>query len=136
MIQRLANFLLVSVILFNAPLRAQEATTGIGGNPIYVSMLPHFIVNLATEKPNRFLQLKAQVLVADKDTETALKLHMPAVRHEMIMMLSQLRPEDINSVEQKEQLIEKSLEVVRNTLEKYEAAANVEGFFVTNLVLQ
>ena len=68
------------LIMLPAPLasHANEGEGLIKSRPIYVSMLPHFLVNLDDGKGEKFMQIKANTLVANADTERALKLHMPA----------------------------------------------------------
>ena len=68
---------------------------------IYVSMHPHFLTNLADGKS--FVQIKAQAMVSNEATQTALRLHMPAVRHELLMLLGEMKATDLKGVEQMHQ---------------------------------
>jgi flagellar FliL protein len=104
--------------------------------PIFVSMLPHFLVNLADNLGQRFMQLKAKTQVADKATERALMLHMPAVRHYILMKLCHLRPQDVRSSEQKEELRQELTEIIRATLLSLSDSQDVKGFYITSLVIQ
>ncbi|MEM7293540.1 MAG: flagellar basal body-associated FliL family protein [Pseudomonadota bacterium] len=104
--------------------------------PIYVSMLPHFLVNLADGQGQKFMQIKANTLVANSDTERALKLHMPAVRHEILMKLSHLAPEDVRSSDQKETLRQDITEIIRVTLRELSDYDDVKGFYITSVVIQ
>ncbi|MEM6986463.1 MAG: hypothetical protein AAF499_07965, partial [Pseudomonadota bacterium] len=45
------------------------------GKPIFVSMVPHFTVNLGI---SRFLNMTAETHVGDEDTKESLTEHMPA----------------------------------------------------------
>ena len=53
----------------------EEGEGLIKAKPIYVSMLPHFLVNLTNSDGQKFMQIKANTLVANKNTEEALKLY-------------------------------------------------------------
>ncbi len=104
--------------------------------PIYVSMLPHFLVNLDDRQTQRFMQIKANTLVANKNTEKSLKLHMPAVRHGILMMLSHLTPDDVRTSEQKEALRQEITEIIRVTLRELSDHDDVKGFYITSVVTQ
>ena len=99
-------------------------------------MLPHFLVNLDDGQGEKFMQIKANTLVANSDTEKALKLHMPAVRHEILMLLSHLSPEDVRTSDQKEQLRQDITEVIRVTLRELDNYDDVKGFYITSVVIQ
>ncbi len=104
--------------------------------PIYLSMLPHFTVNLSDGTVPRFLMIKAQTQVANKETRKSLIRHMPAVRHNVLMKLSSLSSEDIRSSSQKEALRQEIAEIIRKTLTEYAEYDDVKGFFITSLVTQ
>ena len=73
------------------------------------------------------MQIKAQALVTDTDTEAAMKLHMPAIRHHLLMLFSDLDKEAIDSAEEKEKLTTDALETIRMTLKERGAADRVTG---------
>ena len=131
--------LLLSCLMFAQMVAAAESdgvVTGSYSKPIYVSMLPHFLVNLADSLGQRFMQLKAKTLVGDKATESALKLHMPAVRHYILMKLSHLHTKEIRSSEQKEALRQELTEIIRSTLVVLSDQQEVKGFYITSLIIQ
>gem|GEM_PF-2488220 len=125
-------------MLASNPLAAEDTEDGmplLKKKPIYVSMLPHFTVNLQGGGV-RFMRLKANTLVANDDTKAALKLHMPAVRHNVLMKLAHLSGADLDSGEEKDALREEIADIIRDTLREAEAADDVRGFFITSLVIQ
>lgn len=102
---------------------------------IYVSMHPHFLTNLADGKS--FVQIKAQAMVSNEATQTALRLHMPAVRHELLMLLGEMKAADLKGVEQKQKFLDSAVAVMREVLTEMQAeAADVEGMFITSMVIQ
>ena len=128
---------LLSAILMLAGYQAGASEEGQAAKPpsIYVSMHPHFLTNLADGK--HFVQIKAQAMVANEETESALQLHMPAVRHELLMLLGDMQAADLKGVKQKQQFLEHAVEVMRDVLtERQAAAADVEGMFITSMVIQ
>ena len=114
----------------------EEGEGLIKAKPIYVSMLPHFLVNLTNSDGQKFMQIKANTLVANKNTEEALKLHMPAVRHEILLKLTSLSPEDVRTSTQKEALREDITEIIRVTLRELAEYDDVKGFYITSVVIQ
>ena len=131
-------FVLFIVTLLAVPVSMANTEEGglIKAKPIYVSMLPHFLVNLADGKGEKFMQIKANTLVANSDTEKALKLHMPAVRHEILMTISHLTPDDVRTSDQKEELRENITEIIRVTLRELSDYDDVKGFYITSVVIQ
>ena len=128
-------WLLVTIFtLMCAPLRAQIDEEEEVTEAMYVSMHPHFLTNLAESR--RFVQMKAQTLVSNPDTEAALKLHMPAIRHGILMRISLLTSEELRNAETKQLFLSDSLAIMKKTLEDHGAAADVEGFFITHLIVQ
>jgi flagellar FliL protein len=51
-----------------------------------------------------FLQLSADVLVRDEDAKYTIKIHVPAIRHSLIMMLSEQKAGDIKSPTRREEI--------------------------------
>ena len=102
---------------------------------IYVSMHPHFLTNLADGK--QFVQIKAQAMVSNEATQSALRLHMPAVRHELLMLLGDMQPADLKGVKQKQLFLDNAVAVMREILtERRAEAADVDGMFITSMVIQ
>jgi len=115
--------------------QAETAPTESKPDPIYVSMHPHFIVNLA-DNPRHFIQMKAKAQVKDKATREDLRLHMSAVHHNLILLLSQLTQKDMASVKKKTLMRQQVTESIRKTLEQYAEHHAVENFFITSLIVQ
>jgi flagellar FliL protein len=109
--------------------KEKESETGIK----YIAMDPKFTVNLAD--PKKFLLIKVELLVEGAETIAAVKKHMPALRHELIMLYGGKRSEDLQSMEQREALRQETAAVIRKTLERMEGgkgehpnAGHEEGF--------
>lgn len=131
------------VPLLSAAIALTWSSSGIAGGDsegakppsIYVSMHPHFLTNLAGGK--KFVQIKAQAMVSNEATQTALRLHMPAVRHELLMLLGDMQAADLKGVKQKQQFLDNAVAVMREVLTTRRAeAADVEGMFITSMVIQ
>lgn len=110
-----------------------EAAGGGKGDPLFVSMVPHFTVNLGAA---RFLNMTAETLVGDAATKTALEKNMPAIRHAILMMLADMVPEDLSTSRQKEVMRRDITRAMRKTLKDLGTDDDVRGFYITSLVIQ
>ena len=52
----------------------------------YLEITPKFVVNLI--EPKKYLSINVQLLIEGKDTGAKIKKHMPALKHELIMLFS------------------------------------------------
>jgi flagellar FliL protein len=102
----------------------------------YVKLSPAFVVNLKRGTGARFLQVKAEVLVTSKEDGEAVKHHMAAIRHTMIMNLSDQDGKLIRSTETREQLRLQAEEAVKTVLVEMNGKPTIEGLFFTNYVVQ
>jgi len=102
---------------------AKEAEAEAGAK--YVEMTPKFTVNLA--EPKKFLLINVQLLVDGSDTIAAVNKHMPALRHELIMLYSGRPSEELQTMEQREALRQETTAVIRKTLEKMEGGDKGHG---------
>ncbi|MFU8790367.1 MAG: flagellar basal body-associated protein FliL [Methylobacter sp.] len=84
----------------------------------YLEMTPKFTVNLA--EPRKFLLVNVQLLVNGTEAIESIKKHMPALRHELVMMYSGRRSDELQTTEQREALRQETSAVIRQTLEKME----------------
>ncbi|MGZ4956019.1 MAG: flagellar basal body-associated FliL family protein [Methylobacter sp.] len=115
------SLLFMSAAVANEGAKESEAETGVK----YVEMAPKFTVNLA--EPKKYLLVDVQLLVEGANTIAAVKKHMPALRHELIMLYSGRSSEGLQTMEQREALRHETTEVIRKTLEKMEKGDKGHG---------
>ena len=70
----------------------------------YVSLGDPMVLNLSGSRRLTFLQLSADVLVSDSGAEETIKTHVPAIRHSLIMLLSEQKAGDIKSPARREEI--------------------------------
>jgi len=71
----------------------------------YISLGDAMVLNLSTNNRRlTFLQVKADVLVGDADAEDLIKTHIPAIRHELIVLLSEQNASDMKSSTKREEI--------------------------------
>jgi flagellar FliL protein len=88
-----------------------------------MEMKPKFTVNLA--EPKKYLMINIQLMVEGAANVAKVKKFMPVLRHEMIMMLSGLHVDDLQTMEQREALRIKTKELITEKMTKLE---NSDGF--------
>lgn len=115
---------------------------------IYYEMTPNFTINFTVNGRQRYLQAAITLLYRDPLLEGLLKLHMPAIRNGLVMLLSAKNFDELQTSEGKEKLREEALEIIRSYVQKEQEAlgaagksgetssANVEQVLFTNFVMQ
>jgi len=106
------SLLFMSAAVANEEAKESEAEAGVK----YLEMTPKFTVNLA--EPKKFLLINVQLLVEGAGTIAVVKKHMPALRHELVMLYSGRPSESLQTMEQREALRQETTDVIRKTLAK------------------
>jgi len=115
------SFLFMSAAVANEGAKESEAEAGVK----YLEMTPKFTVNLA--EPKKFLLINVQLLVEGAATIAAVKKHMPALRHELIMLYSGRPSEGLQTMEQREALRQETTDTIRKTLVNMEESNKGHG---------
>lgn len=89
---------------------------GVHAAPTYVS-LDRFTVNLVPETGDQYLQVEVSVELEDLAAGEKLKLHMPKLRNQVMLLLSSKKASELNSKEGKEQLAKDMTDQMNQVLE-------------------
>jgi flagellar FliL protein len=89
----------------------------------YLEMSPKFTVNL--DKRNKYLVVNVQLMVEGESHVEKVKKHLPALRHELIMLYSGRSAAELQTMEQREALRQETKKVITKALEEY---SNSDGF--------
>ena len=115
---------------------------------IYFEMTPNFTINFNVNGRQRYLQAAITLMYRDPTLEQLLKLHMPAIRNGLVMLLSAKSFDELQTNEGKEILRAEALGIIQSQLKKEQEAlaasgkseevptANVEQVLFTNFVMQ
>jgi flagellar protein FliL len=116
---------------------------------IYFDMAPNFTINFNVNGRQRYLQAAMTLLYREPALEDLLKLHMPAIRNGLVMLLSSKNFDELQSSDGKEALKVEALGVINSILTKEQQAlaeknkddekpkiATVEQVLFTNFVMQ
>ncbi len=89
----------------------------------YLEMAPKFTVNL--DRPNKYLVVNVQLMVEGETYIEKVKKHLPALRHELIMLYSGRPSAELQTMEQREALRIETKKAITKALEKH---LNSDGF--------
>jgi flagellar protein FliL len=129
--KRFLQTLVVCALAFSSVAYASSGKSEGGGDSN--ARLEPFIVNLSTS--DQFLQLSVTLKVDTAEFAQKVKLFMPVVRHQMILLLSSKEPNVLQSAKGKLELIEEIKGSVNKALEAKEHSGVVDIFF-ENFVIQ
>ncbi len=115
----LARHLFAFALLLLAPLGVLASSAGEEPGPArdfeYIEMLPAFVVNIGSSGRIAFLKTEVS-LRASAQAAPLVRHHMPALRHEMIMLLGRESTESLASSERREALRTEALQTLRQVL--------------------
>jgi len=106
------------------------------GTPIYVPLHPAFVVNFENQEQVAFLQVDIQIMTYDNTVESALKIHMPAIRNELLLLLGGKQYHEINTREGKRALSQEAIQVMQDVLKDVGAPSSIEALYFTSFVMQ
>ena len=92
------------LLMVFTPASAAEEEAEAKASSAYVSLGDPMVLNLSGSRRLTFLQLSADVLVSDSSAEETIKIHVPAIRHSLIMLLSEQKAGDIKSPARREEI--------------------------------
>lgn len=103
---------------------------------IYHDLHPAFVANFTGTSKKKYMQVYVVAMANEQSVIDDLKLHMPAVRNNILMTLSKKTSEDVATVEGKEVLRKEVLETVRNTMAEKTGEEGVQDLYFTKFVAQ
>jgi flagellar FliL protein len=104
--------------------------------PIYYAFDPAFVVNFNDGKNIRYLQLTMEIMTYKETVVNDIEKHMPVLRNNLIMMLSNLNYEVINTVAGKRKLQNEALTEIKSILLEKTGREGVEEVYFTGFVMQ
>ncbi len=102
----------------------------------YVSLGDPMVLNLSGPKRLTFLQISADVLVGDSDAEETIKTHVPAIRHSLIMLLSEQKAGDIKSPARREEIRQQATSQVQALIADLSGSKEVSEILFSSILVQ
>ncbi len=99
----------------------------------YVEMTPKFTVNL--ERSGKYLVVNVQLMVEGEKYIEKVKKHLPALRHELIMLYSGRVSTELQTMEQREELRVESKKAITKALDKHSNSDGFRDLFFTEFLV-
>jgi len=99
----------------------------------YVEMTPKFTVNL--EKAGKYLVVNVQLMAEGEKYIEKIKKHLPALRHELIMLYSGRSSTELQTMEQREALRVESKKAISKALDKHSNSDGFRDLFFTEFLV-
>lgn len=112
-------------------------TVAIGKQPaIFESMAPAFVANFNLNGRQRYMQVSITMLARNQADLDALKVHMPVIRNNLVMLFSGQDFATLASPVGQEMLRQKATASVQEVAQKELGKVVIEQLLFTNFVLQ
>jgi len=120
---------------YSVGLAADEAEEKV--KPAYVSLGDPMVLNLSTQtKHLTFLQVKADVLVKDENAKEVIEMHIPAIRHKLIVILSEKNAADMKSPTKREEVRQQATTEIRNMIEEMSNNKDIKEVLFSSFLVQ
>jgi len=124
-----AIFLIILLIVFtNANAQSDSSS--------YFSIEPAIVVNVYHPKQIKFLQVDTQVKVEGSSVIDSIELHKPAIRHTMLMLLSNQNLKELKTVKGKEKLRKEALFAIQKVLKENAGIEGITELYFTGFIIQ
>ena len=132
------KLILCSMILMLAlgHARAAEEEAPAPTSSAYVSLGDPMVLNLSSTRRLTFLQISADVLVNDSDAEETIELHVPAIRHSLIILLSEQKAADIKSPAKREEIRQQATQQVKALVTDLSGSDGVGEVLFSSILVQ
>ena len=133
------NFLTLLALLLtlHGPLAAHASDAegkGEAGGPFYHSLSPSLVSNLTTG--GKYLRCDVQLMTENAAALPDIQLHAPALRHELLMLLSEQDGAKLKTPDGREELRKQALEAVRKVMREQTGRNAVDDLFFTAFFVQ
>ena len=130
-------FIALALVLILTSNAVMGASTGSGSDSgMYVGIPEPMIVNVLSHDSIHFLQVTAEFKLKDANMAEVVELHMAPIKHHLMMMLSEKKFYELQSVEGKRKLREEALELIQQVLKERTGDTTIENIFFTSLMVQ
>ncbi|MCH8134385.1 MAG: flagellar basal body-associated FliL family protein [Proteobacteria bacterium] len=112
------------------------------GNPVteqealYLALNPPFVVNFTHLGTLRYLQISLEIMYHDQDLLDRVANKMPAVRNDLILLLSNQEYEKLNSLAGKEEIRKEMMLAVNNLIFDEGEDVDAGAIYFTNFIMQ
>lgn len=119
-----------------APVAVLAAASSEGEPRDYVALDGPIIVNIFTRDTVHFLRVTAEFKLSKPELASTLRTHLAAIRHDLILLMSEKRYFELTTTQGKARLRQEALAVVQQIMKAQTGEPVVEEIYFTSLVLQ
>lgn len=121
----------------DANAEASEEEVKVNKEPaIYVGVPEAITSNIPGKSKNRTVQIKMSFMVRGDEAKDNVKTHMPQLKNDVLMLVSQQSADELKTPEGRIKLQEKALETVQTTLKGLVGEPTVEKVLFISFVMQ
>ncbi|MBL7004836.1 MAG: flagellar basal body-associated FliL family protein [Gammaproteobacteria bacterium] len=134
----LKQFVILFTLLFSiSVMAADEEEAAKTKKPSYVSLGKPMVLNLESKKKRiRFLQVSVDILVEDDDAKEAVTVHVPALRHKVIVLLSEQNVLDMKSPSKRNDIRKLITEQVQGLMDELSGNDDIEDVLFSSFLIQ
>ncbi len=103
---------------------------------IYHDLHPAFVANFSGKSNKNYMQVYIVAMAYEDSVIQDLQLHMPVIRNNVLMTLSSTTSQEIETVEGKEQLRQKVLLKMKETMKEKTGEEGIQDIYFTKFVAQ
>lgn len=106
--------------------------------PIYYTLEKPLIVNFAEQSQGavRYLSVKLKVMARDQLVIDAFTLNVPAIQHELLMLLLGQKYDELSTPEGTKALQQQTLTTINEVLKAEKTSGELESVYFTSLLMQ
>lgn len=117
----------------------KEQVESVKQAPIYYSVNDPFIVNFSEQSNGavRYMQVKMKVMAREQQVIDAFTFHLPAIQHELLMLLYSQNYDELQTSEGTKALQQTCLETINRVLKSETSMENeLEAVYFTSFIMQ
>jgi len=103
---------------------------------IYLPLEPEFIVNFNNEEAVSYVQIEMTLMSRNQFYIDQITNHMPAIRHEILLILSGQQYSELRTSAGKENLRTEILKKIKEIIGQGESVAGVEAVYFSSFIMQ
>lgn len=135
MIKRIKQSLLAVILVF-ATTTASWAENGADSSTAYIEIEPSFVLNYGG--PGRLKYLKADITLVTTSpmAEQTVQHHIPLIRNELVLLLSNQTDEAVTSPAGQEQIRQEATQAIKELMQKEVGHPVIDDLLILNFIYQ
>ncbi len=126
---------LFCLFLSQAGFTADEEAEDKEKKPVaYHSLSPSLITNV--QGSAKYIRCDVQLMTRNSDNIPEIELHAPAIRHDLLLLLSEQQGDELKQPKGKEQLRKAALKAIRARMEELSGDERVDDLYFTSYFVQ